>query len=204
MQLATYAASASVASKPSPPSPPNGLASLLQAAGGGGKKLMARHLATLVAIAALVTLMLALQDAGDGVNAKTDVDAVVDHQFSYCQCKRTAGVGSGTNGIPSSCNGYATSRGPGQKVVAYSYYGDSRDERVRSRYLSQIRSRAEEVRDKYPGWTVRVYFDSGEDDVEAVKSMCDVWCELDHVDFCDASNLPRPFGNLKSLMPVGT
>ena len=50
---------------------------------------------------------------------------------------------------------------------------------------------------------MRVYHDGAEDDFEAVREMCDVWCDNDHVDFCDVNALPRPFGNLKSLMPVG-
>ena len=55
----------------------------------------------------------------------------------------------------------------------------------------------------YPGWRMRVYHDGAEDDFEAVREMCGVWCDNDHVDFCDVNALPRPFGNLKSLMPVG-
>ena len=89
------------------------------------------------------------------------------------------------------------------KNLFHSYYGDSADPNVNRRYLSQIRERASDVASKYPGWTMRVYYDGAEDDFDAVSEMCDIWCAADHVDFCDVNALPRPFGNLKSLMPVG-
>ena len=87
--------------------------------------------------------------------------------------------------------------------LLHSYYGDSADPAVKTRYLSQIRERASDVASKYPGWTMRVYYDGAEDDFVAVGEMCDIWCASDHVDFCDVNALPRPFGSLKSLMPVG-
>ena len=90
-----------------------------------------------------------------------------------------------------------------QHNLLHSYYGDSADPAVNTRYLSQIRERAADVASKYPGWTMRVYYDGAEDDFDAVSEMCDIWCSSDHVDFCDVNSLPRPFGNLKSLMPVG-
>ena len=87
--------------------------------------------------------------------------------------------------------------------LLFSYYGDSADPTINRRYLSQIRERAADVARRYPGWTMRVYYDGAEDDLDAVSEMCDIWCAADHVDFCDVNALPRPFGNLKSLMPVG-
>ena len=88
-------------------------------------------------------------------------------------------------------------------TLSRSYFGDSADPAVNHRYLSQIRARAADVARAYPGWRMRVYHDGAEDDFEAVREMCGVWCDNDHVDFCDVNALPRPFGNLKSLMPVG-
>jgi hypothetical protein len=161
------------------------------------------QIATLVAVGTLVSVMLALQDVVTNLDNAAAPAENVDYGFPYCQCKRMGNMISEVGGIPSSCSDYATSRGSGQKIVTYSYYGDSQDAVVNQKYFSQIRFRAQEVGDKYPGWTMRVYFDSGEDDFEAVREMCAIWCETDHVDFCDVNNLPRPFGNLKSLMPVG-
>ncbi|XP_037783313.1 uncharacterized protein LOC119579514 [Penaeus monodon] len=51
----------------------------------------------------------------------------------------------------STCNQFATARGPGQKVVTYSYYGNASDHRVYDRYFSEIPRRAKEVAQRYPG-----------------------------------------------------
>ena len=105
--------------------------------------------------------------------------------------------------MPSSCSDFSTSRGSGQKVVSYSFFGDSKEETVNKRFFSQIEARAREVRRLYPGWIMRLYFDLEEDDMDAVKAMCELWCSHDHIDFCDVTSLPKPFGNLKSWQPVG-
>ena len=126
--------------------------------------------------------------------------------FPFCKCTRLGLEieSPDDGGLPSACSDYATSRGPGQKVVSYSYFGDSQAEGTRRKYFSQIRVRAEEIKRLYPDWIMRVYFDTGEDDFEGILELCDMWCELQNVDFCEAKNLPKPFGDLKNLQPIGT
>lgn len=129
-----------------------------------------------------------------------------NYTFPYCKCVRLGPGITGeeeSGGIPSACSDFATSRGPGQKVVSYTYFGDSQSEGVRRKYFSQIRVRAEEVKRLYPDWLMRVYFDTGPDDFEGLVELCDMWCELDNVDFCDAKHLPKPFGDLRNLQPIG-
>lgn len=72
------------------------------------------------------------------------------------------------------------------------------------RYLDEIVNRVTEVQQFYPGWTVRIYYDLSEErDLNAFKTLCQIWCQHRHVDMCDVTNLPRPFGDLKSWQPIG-
>ncbi|XP_076046060.1 uncharacterized protein LOC143028182 [Oratosquilla oratoria] len=104
----------------------------------------------------------------------------------------------------SNCNDYATSRGPGQKVVSYTYYGDTKDPMIYHRYFSEIPNRAAEVMDKYPGWIMRVYHNVSDLDLEGQKLLCDVFCSYPHLDFCHVDRLPPPFEEFGSQQKVGT
>ena len=133
-------------------------------------------------------------------------DDLAVYKFPFCdRCVRRGPRVNRSSTTPSSCGDFSTSRGPGQKIVSYSYFGNSRDRMVDLKYFSQIRSRASEVRSKYgPDWTMRIYYDTDEDDdLGGLAEMCGMWCDLDNLDLCDVRRLPRPFGDLKSLMPIG-
>ena len=73
-----------------------------------------------------------------------------------CSCERgriqppDSGFSSETEN--STCDQYSTGRGPNQRVVSYSFYGDlSKNPEVGRKYFSQIGQRAEEVKSLYPG-----------------------------------------------------
>ena len=78
-----------------------------------------------------------------------------------CTCERSKSLNVSqliSSDLPnSSCDPYATARGPGQQVVSYSFYGDlPSNPEVGRKYFSQIGARAEEVRDLYPGKTYKL------------------------------------------------
>ena len=144
-----------------------------------------------------VTNLAPVYNQNDGVN-------LVKSSLKQCQCTRSSSRSKNANyKVTSNCDTYATLRGRGQKVVAYSFYGDSsKNTRVRTHYLDQIQDRASEVAAQYPGWLMRIYFSA--DDAFSQSALCDIWCKNDHVDLCDVSNLPDPvLGDLKTLQPIG-
>jgi hypothetical protein len=58
----------------------------------------------------------------------------------------------------STCDWFATSRGSGQKVVSYSFYGDlNQNPEVGRKYFNQIGARADEVKSLYPGNSIVLY-----------------------------------------------
>lgn len=84
-------------------------------------------------------------------------------------------------------------RGPNQRVIAYSLYGTN------PKYYKYLRDIVVVVRERYPGWIVRVYHDSS----ILPEFVCEMECLsyadkkkpdrkrlLDIVDFCDIERLP--------------
>ncbi len=135
-----------------------------------------------------------------------ELQRLVKSSLKDCSCTRTI-ISTTTNHRhkTSNCDASATFRGAGQKVLAYSFYGDSsKSDRVRTHYLEQIQDRASEIASRYPGWLMRVYFSLDEKDTISQSAICDIWCTNQHVDLCDVSNLPDPkLGDLKSQQPIG-
>ena len=120
-----------------------------------------------------------------------------------CQCSRKVQITSKTlSKKESTCDSFASLRQTRQKVVAYSYFGNSVKNRIFTHYLMQIAHRAEEIQKYYPGWIMRIYFDLKEDDILGQKKLCNIWCQNNHLDLCNVEKLPT-LGNLKNLQPVG-
>ena len=120
-----------------------------------------------------------------------------------CQCSRK--IEKSSISVPktvSVCDNYATLRPNGQKVVAYSYFGQSSQIRVFTHYLSQIAERSEEIRKFYPNWIMRIYFHLNDDDILAQDKLCEFWCRNDHIDLCNVEALPI-LGNFTNLQPFG-
>ncbi len=79
------------------------------------------------------------------------------------------------------CDMYKTlSRGPNQKVVSFSLYGQD------PYYNGQVRLNIQRIKEFYPEWTARIYHD----DSINMSMVCDLECSESHVDFCDVSRLP--------------
>ncbi|XP_042871576.1 uncharacterized protein LOC122252934 [Penaeus japonicus] len=104
----------------------------------------------------------------------------------------------------SACNQYTTARGAGQKVVTYSFYGNTSDKNVYDRYFSEIPRRAREVAQRYPGWLMRVYYKLEPEDERGRAELCAAHCSFPHLDLCDVTDLPQPWGDLQASQQVGT
>ncbi|XP_047493352.1 uncharacterized protein LOC125041958 [Penaeus chinensis] len=105
-----------------------------------------------------------------------------------------------SNTAKSTCSDFATLRGPGQKVVSYSYYffegacNAERDQHF-TIYLSQMRGTVSSIKKHYPGWLVRIYHNVTLDDKKSSEELCRLYCDHDNVDLCHVHNLPE-LGNL--------
>ena len=125
----------------------------------------------------------------------------VKSSISGCSCLRKI-----TNHVSisaeSNCDKYATWRGNGQKVVAYSYFGNSSHPRVRTHYLDQIADRVAEIQKYYPEWVMRIYYHLEKSDKIGHNLLCQMWCENANLDLCDIKNLPN-LGDLQQIQPIG-
>ncbi|CAL4092469.1 unnamed protein product, partial [Meganyctiphanes norvegica] len=104
----------------------------------------------------------------------------------------------------STCSNTATLRGPKQKVVSYTYYGDISNPGINNRYFSEIKNRAEEVARLYPGWVMRVYHNITTSNTQGQQQLCEVVCQQQHVDLCSIHNLPSPFGDISHKLETAT
>ena len=136
------------------------------------------------------------------VISRSENDVMKAYSIGKCSCMRKSTM-IGKTPPSSTCDDYSSSRGKGQRVVSYSYFGDTSDDEVRKRYFGQIEERAEEVKRSYPGWIMRLYYHITDGDFGAENRLCEVWCKHDHVDLCDVTRLPRPIGDLRSKQPIG-
>lgn len=113
----------------------------------------------------------------------------------------------------STCNDYASALGAGQKVISYSYYSPWKEglksykrhdgpSDTKQRFLSLLEPLAQSSKTLYPGWRLRIYHNVTVEDSEAFSTLCDLYCQHDHVDLCDTRQLPGQ-GDLNSQFPVG-
>ena len=101
----------------------------------------------------------------------------------------------------STCSQAAYLRGPNQKVVSYSYYGDLNSKKSQARqYFSGIFRNYKAIQEFYPQWTMRLYHDlhpyhEGFDELSEFAS------ENPYFDLCDIKNIPG-LGNVVKLFPM--
>jgi hypothetical protein len=74
---------------------------------------------------------------------------------------------------------------------------------VSSFYLDQIRIRADEIRTKYPGWLMRIYYHIEGGDKTGQDVLCANWCQNPHLDLCNVEALPGSVADLRNLQPIG-
>jgi hypothetical protein len=90
-----------------------------------------------------------------------------------CQCKEIS------PSIPknkSVCSDYSVNRGPGQKIISYSYYN--------GHDLAGIEKNLEAISELYPGYVMRVYHNNTRSD----NDLCGLFCTNDNLDICDITN----------------
>ncbi|CAG0884072.1 unnamed protein product [Cyprideis torosa] len=106
-------------------------------------------------------------------------------KLSPCACERTFPHLNMNNGT-STCSDSATARGPGQKIVSFSFYGSKT---MGQKYYEGIWRNAERMSSVYPDWVMRVYHDISPDQMSA--GLCNLWCRSPFLDLCYMKELPK-------------
>ncbi|XP_066989631.1 uncharacterized protein [Macrobrachium rosenbergii] len=163
-------------------------------------------------------------DSSTGVKEEDGGLSVTSYSLPGCNCSRKLGRNkqdkkyvvlrrysaehhmamSRTVQMISSCSDHATARGPKQKVVSYSYFGNTSDVGLYNRYFSEMRNRALEIHRHYPGFVMRVYHNVGPEDEKGQREICQAFCDIPLLDFCDVSALPSPWFDFGDQQKVGT
>ena len=85
-------------------------------------------------------------------------------------------------------------RGPHQKIVGFSFYGDINSHYSKKKgYFEGIIGNLELMPKYYPGWVMRLYYDLDAKD-PVFQDLCQLACKHKNLDICDAKHLPgTPF-----------
>jgi hypothetical protein len=110
-------------------------------------------------------------------------------RLQHCRCLRDVAKRSITDNYShTTCNREAFLRGPGQKVVAFSLFGDLDSDRSKRRgFVEGIAANLDLVERFYPGWTVRLYFDLNSD---VKEHLCSLACNSTILDLCHVGDVP--------------
>ncbi|GAB6026020.1 hypothetical protein CHUAL_011983 [Chamberlinius hualienensis] len=114
-----------------------------------------------------------------------------------CRCKRQ--INSSHNQAQhqvSTCDDYSSLRGPGQKVVSFSFYGRKINQ---NDFFKGIYTNVERINVVYPGWITRVYHSVDTEDENALNLLCKLWCNFPTLDFCQVGKLPQPLNDQSNI-----
>lgn len=110
-----------------------------------------------------------------------------------CNCSRTIWARSNQQGHSkegSTCSQHAFDRGPFQKVVGFTFYGNPKSKLGKSRkYFRGIEENLRDLPHFYPNWTLRLYYDL-EVNHTLMTDLCALTCSNEHIDLCHVRNLP--------------
>ncbi|XP_068219365.1 uncharacterized protein [Palaemon carinicauda] len=127
----------------------------------------------------------------------------VTFELENCSCLRTVesrlppgcpGPFASSDGIleemklmygESTCNDWATFRGPGQKVLSYSVFGNFKND-----YFQGFERVVPQIIKAYPGWNLRFYFRLDTQNITIRNWLCDLACRYPHLDLCHVERLP--------------
>ena len=117
---------------------------------------------------------------------------------SNCHCHPAESNSSDT--FKSLCGPTADNRGPGQRVISFSLFGEVQN------YAAGVRGNILDLKAKYPkGYTARIYHDSSwERDPSKMQLLCQVYCDnRDVMDLCPVRELHSPASGQPLLPKFG-
>lgn len=106
----------------------------------------------------------------------------------------------------STCSLDSQIRGPGQKVVAFTFYepvnyGEKLEDKKKREYFQGIEANLKLVHKFYgPEWVVRLYYEIPKES-HYMSELCDLACSNPNLDICDANFNPK-LGNTSILFPL--
>jgi len=133
----------------------------------------------------------------DGCQVNPPERQFVDKELasSLCNCAKIIPADVAAQSRFSWCSVESDLRGPHQRVVAYSLYGDANNGSTFRRYYSLMNNLSMTVEKQYPGWTLRIYHAFTQQDGEAYGALCNIYCRFPHVDLCNVRELWERIGN---------
>ena len=104
-----------------------------------------------------------------------------------CYCRKVTPLDDTPLQNRSTCSQYATDRGPGQKVISYSFYG-----KLESAYYNGIAENLALIQLLYPDYIMRLYFDKNAVQTEdKYQELCDLYCDEANLDLCDVGEIGK-------------
>ena len=99
----------------------------------------------------------------------------------------------------STCSDDSWHRGNGQRVVAFTFFGDPHLVRHNTTYFEGILANVDAISSFYnSNWSIRLYHDIAPDDPWSVE-LCKIACSHDQLDLCRVNKLSLPIVNELSL-----
>merc|ERR1719500_889758 len=103
----------------------------------------------------------------------------------------------------STCSGDSWQRGNGQRVVAFTFFGDPKSVRHNTTYFEGILANVAAISSFYDGdWSIRLYHDIAPDDPWSGE-LCKIACSYDRLDLCQVNQLSLPIlSNAVNIYPA--
>ena len=145
----------------------------------------------------------------DKIDVKSSVKKSKTIPLEHCDCQRTL-VNIEENEINSvqfsdtTCGRDAFQRGANQKIVGFSFYGNSSSNVHKARkYFGGIEENLRLVRSEYgAGWIMRLYYDLAQSD-PLMGRLCELACSNSHLDLCNVRQLPgNPVRDASDIFPM--
>ena len=117
-----------------------------------------------------------------------------DVKMNHCDCQRNLKEvqenPTNLNFNQTTCSYDAFLRGPHQKVISFSFYGDINSDRSKMKgYFEGIVGNLKLIPKFYPGWIMRLYYDLDKND-PILKDICTLACSDNNLDICEVKHLP--------------
>ena len=122
----------------------------------------------------------------------------IEFTLENCGCKRRLiGVEANPSDLmfnQTTCSSHSFKRGPHQKIIAFSFYGDINSDRYKMKgYFQGIAGNLKLIPKFYPGWIMRLYYDLDKND-PVLNDICELACSDNNIDICEIKQLPgTPF-----------
>ena len=143
------------------------------------------------------------QIAHSSVNRRTYENHTIS--INFCGCGRVLQNVSKIESLLSenTCSYSSFQRGPHQKIIGYSIYGDLNSKHAKVKgYFEGIQGNLELLTTFYPGWTLRLYHEI-KPNTSFHHNLCSLWCQFEYFDLCNITEIPNiQLQNASKMFPM--